>query len=255
MLFTSNIFFKMAEETEKKRPNHVPRVKVTKKRKVVDAKVDDNKLYLLQDAMTLVKDVNVAKFDASVDVHCRLGIDPRKADQALRGTVNLPHGTGKTKRVLVLCTPDKEAEAKAAGADHVGLDEYIQKIKDGWTDIDVIVATPNVMAKLGAIGRILGPRGLMPNPKTGTVTVDVATAVTDVKGGKIAFRVDKFGIVHASVGRVSFTAEKLAENANELLSTLVKMKPATAKGTYMKSVSVASTMSPGVKVDPKSIKA
>lgn len=243
----------MAEE-EKKRPNHVPRVKVSKKRKAVNTKVDD-KFYLLQDAMALVKEVNVAKFDASVDVHCRLGIDPRKADQALRGTVNLPHGTGKTKRVLVLCTPDKEAEAKAAGADHVGLDEYIQKIKDGWTDIDVIVATPNVMAKLGAIGRILGPRGLMPNPKTGTVTLDVASAVTDVKGGKIAFRVDKFGIIHASVGRVSFSPEKLAENANELLATLIKMKPSTAKGTYMRSVSVASTMSPGVKVDPKSIKA
>jgi large subunit ribosomal protein L1 len=205
--------------------------------------------------MVLVKEVNITKFDASVDVHCRLGIDPRKADQALRGTVSLPHGTGKTKRVLVLCTPDKEAEAKAAGADYVGLDEYIQKIKDGWTDVDVIVATPNVMAKLGAIGRILGPRGLMPNPKTGTVTLDVASAVTDVKGGKIAFRVDKFGIIHASIGRVSFSAEKLTENANELLATLVKMKPSTAKGTYMRSVSIASTMSPGVKVDPKSIKA
>jgi large subunit ribosomal protein L1 len=238
-----------------KKPNHVPYVKISKKRKAVNSKVDDAKLYSLEDAMALVKEVNVAKFDASVDVHCRLGIDPRKADQALRGTVSLPHGTGKVKRVLVLCTPDKEAEAKAAGADHVGLEEYIQKIKDGWTDIDVIVATPNVMAKLGAIGRILGPRGLMPNPKTGTVTADVGAAVNDVKGGKISFRVDKFGIVHASIGRVSFTADKLAENANELLSTLVKMKPSTAKGTYMKSVSVASTMSPGVKVEPKSIKA
>ncbi len=238
-----------------KKPNHVPYVKISKKRKAVNSKVDDTKLYSLEDAMALVKEVNVAKFDASVDVHCRLGIDPRKADQALRGTVSLPHGTGKVKRVLVLCTPDKEAEAKAAGADYVGLEEYIQKIKDGWTDIDVIVATPNVMAKLGAIGRILGPRGLMPNPKTGTVTADVGAAVNDVKGGKISFRVDKFGIVHASIGRVSFTADKLAENANELLSTLVKMKPSTAKGTYMKSVSVASTMSPGVKVEPKSIKA
>jgi large subunit ribosomal protein L1 len=238
-----------------KKPNHVPYVKISKKRKAVNSKVDDTKLYSLEDAMALVKEVNVAKFDASVDVHCRLGIDPRKADQALRGTVSLPHGTGKVKRVLVLCTPDKEAEAKAAGADYVGLEEYIQKIKDGWTDIDVIVATPNVMAKLGAIGRILGPRGLMPNPKTGTVTADVGAAVNDVKGGKISFRVDKFGIVHASIGRVSFTADKLAENANELLSTLVKMKPSTAKGIYMKSVSVASTMSPGVKVEPKSIKA
>ena len=238
-----------------KKPNHVPHVKISKKRKAVNSKVDDTKLYSLEEAMALVKEVNVTKFDASVDVHCRLGIDPRKADQALRGTVSLPHGTGKVKRVLVLCTPDKEAEAKAAGADYVGLEEYIQKIKDGWTDIDVIVATPNVMAKLGAIGRILGPRGLMPNPKTGTVTADVGAAVNDVKGGKISFRVDKFGIVHASIGRVSFTADKLAENANELLSTLVKMKPSTAKGTYMKSVSVASTMSPGVKVEPKSIKA
>jgi len=211
-------------------------------------------LYPIVDAMNLVKEVNVAKFDASVDIHVRLGIDPRKADQALRGTVSLPHGTGKTKRVLVLCTPDKEAEAKAAGADHVGLDEYITKIQGGWTDIDVIVATPNVMVQLGKIGRILGPRGLMPNPKTGTVTMDVAAAVSDVKGGKIAFRVDKFGIIHASIGRTSFSADKLADNATELLSTLVKMKPATAKGTYMKSVAVASTMSPGVKVDTKSVK-
>ncbi len=236
------------------KPNHTPRVKVSKKRKAVDSKVDANKLYTLADAMSLVKEVNVAKFDASVDIHVRLGIDPRKADQALRGTVSLPHGTGKTKRVLVLCTPDKEAEAKAAGADYVGLDEYITKIQGGWTDIDVIVATPNVMVQLGKIGRILGPRGLMPNPKTGTVTMDVAAAVTDVKGGKISFRVDKFGIIHASVGRVSFTADKLADNAYELLQTLVKMKPATAKGTYMRSVAVASTMSPGVKVDTKSIK-
>lgn len=236
------------------KPNHTPRVKVTKKRKAVDNKVDGNKLYPMQEAMSLVKEVNVAKFDASVDIHVRLGIDPRKADQALRGTVSLPHGTGKTKRVLVLCTPDKEAEAKAAGADYVGLDEYITKIQGGWTDVDVIVATPNVMVQLGKVGRILGPRGLMPNPKTGTVTMDVAAAVSDVKGGKIAFRVDKFGIIHASIGRVSFSADKLAENAAELLSTLVKMKPSTAKGTYMKSVAVASTMSPGVKVDTKSVK-
>jgi large subunit ribosomal protein L1 len=237
-----------------KKPNHVPRVKISKKRKAVNSKVDEMKLHSLAEAMALVKEVNVAKFDASVDVHCRLGIDPRKADQALRGTVTLPHGTGKTKRVLVLCSPDKEAEAKAAGADYVGLEEYIQKIKDGWTDIDVIVATPNVMAKLGAIGRILGPRGLMPNPKTGTVTADVGNAVADVKGGKIAFRVDKFGIIHASIGRVSFTPEKLTENAYELLATLNKMKPSTAKGIYMRTVSIASTMSPGIKVDPRTIK-
>jgi large subunit ribosomal protein L1 len=237
-----------------KKPNHVPRVKISKKRKAVNSKVDEMKLHSLTEAMALVKEVNVAKFDASVDVHCRLGIDPRKADQALRGTVTLPHGTGKTKRVLVLCSPDKEAEAKAAGADYVGLEEYIQKIKDGWTDIDVIVATPNVMAKLGAIGRILGPRGLMPNPKTGTVTADVGNAVADVKGGKIAFRVDKFGIIHASIGRVSFTPEKLTENAYELLATLNKMKPSTAKGIYMRTVSIASTMSPGIKVDPRTIK-
>ncbi|MFZ4542574.1 MAG: 50S ribosomal protein L1 [Saprospiraceae bacterium] len=236
------------------KPNHTPRVKVTKKRKAVDSKVDSSKLYPIKDAMSLVKEVNVAKFDASVDIHVRLGIDPRKADQALRGTVSLPHGTGKTKRVLVLCTPDKEAEAKAAGADYVGLDEYITKIQGGWTDIDVIVATPNVMVQLGKVGRILGPRGLMPNPKTGTVTMDVAAAVADVKGGKIAFRVDKFGIVHASVGRTSFSADKLAENAMELLNTLVKMKPSTAKGTYMKTIAVASTMSPGVKVDTKGVK-
>lgn len=189
-----------------------------------------------------------------MDIHVRLGVDPRKPDQALRGTVSLPNGTGKTKRVLVLCTPDKEADAKAAGADHVGLDEYIQKILDGWTDIDVIVATPNVMAQVGRLGRVLGPRNLMPNPKTGTVTMDVKTAVEDVKKGKISFRVDKFGIVHASIGRVSFSPEKLAQNATELLTTLHKMKPTTAKGTYMRTVNVASTMSPGVKVEIKSIK-
>ncbi|MBK7429023.1 MAG: 50S ribosomal protein L1 [Saprospiraceae bacterium] len=228
--------------------------KVTKKRAAVNAKVDPDKLYSLGEAMSMVKEVNVAKFDSSVDIHVRLGVDPRKADQALRGTVSLPHGTGKTKRVLVLCTPDKEAEAKEAGADFVGLDEFITKIQGGWTDIDVIVATPNVMAQVGKVGRILGPRGLMPNPKTGTVTMDVANAVADVKGGKIAFRVDKFGIIHASVGRVSFTPEKLTENASELIHTLVKMKPSSAKGTYMKSVTVASTMSPGIKVDSKSIK-
>jgi large subunit ribosomal protein L1 len=229
--------------------------KVPKKRQAVNGKVDREKLYALEEAMALVKDVNTAKFDASVDVHVRLGVDPRKADQALRGTVTLPHGTGKTKRVLALVTPDKEDEAKAAGADYVGLDDYIQKIQDGWTDVDVIVAMPTVMAKLGRIGRILGPRGLMPNPKTGTVTLDVGTAVKDVKGGKISFRVDKFGIVHSTVGRVSFAPDQLLENATELLSTLVRMKPSTAKGTYVRSVTVASTMSPGIKIDPRSIKA
>ena len=228
--------------------------KISKRRKAANALVDKEKLYTLQEAFELVKKVNCSKFDASVDLHVRLGVDPRKADQALRGTVGLPHGTGKSKTVLVLCTPDKEEEAKAAGADHVGLDEYITKIQQGWTDIDVIVAAPNVMAKLGKIGRILGPRGLMPNPKSGTVTPNVGAAVTEVKGGKIAFRVDKYGIIHSTVGRVSFTPEKLAENAQELLGTLEKMKPASAKGTYMKSVTVASTMSPGIKIDTKSIK-
>ena len=228
--------------------------KLSKKRAAIAAKVDQDKLYTLAEAMSLVKEVNTTKFDASVDVHIRLGVDPRKADQAIRGTVTLPHGTGKTKRVLVLCTPDKEAEATAAGADYAGLDEYIQKIAGGWTDIDVIVAMPTVMAQLGKIGRILGPRGLMPNPKTGTVTMDVASAVQDVKGGKISFRVDKYGIVHSSVGRVSFTPDKLEGNAHELLSTLVKMKPSSAKGTYIRSVSIASTMSPGIKVDPRTIK-
>lgn len=237
-----------------KKVNHAPRVKISKKRKAVNSKVDANKLYSLADAMALVKDVNVAKFDASVDLHVRLGIDPRKADQALRGTVNLPHGTGKTKRVLVLCKSEKEEAAKAAGADFVGLEEYITKIQGGWTDVDVVIATPDVMVQLGKVARILGPRGLMPNPKTGTVTADVAAAVNEVKGGKIAFRVDKFGIVHASIGRISFSGEKLAENAGELLSTLVKMKPSTAKGTYMKTVAIASTMSPGIKVDPRTIK-
>ncbi len=228
--------------------------KLTKKRKAVDGKVDPDKLYSLSEAMSLVKQVNTTKFDASVDVHVRLGVDPRKADQALRGTVSLPHGTGKTKRVLVFCPPEKVEEAKAAGADYAGLEEFIQKVSDGWMDIDVIIATPNVMAQLGKVARILGPRGLMPNPKTGTVTADVAGAVQEVKKGKIAFRVDKFGIVHSSVGRVSFTPEQLAENAHELVSTLVRMKPSSAKGIYMKTVSVASTMSPGITVDPKSFK-
>jgi large subunit ribosomal protein L1 len=228
--------------------------KVSKKRQAVNAKVDSTKLYTLRDAVTLVKEVNTAKFDASVDVHVRLGVDPRKADQAIRGTVSLPHGTGKVKRVLVLCTPDKEAEAKAAGADYVGLDEFITKISQGWTDVDVIIAMPSVMAKVGQIGRILGPRGLMPNPKTGTVTINVGAAVEEVKAGKISFRVDKYGIIHSPVGRVSFTPEKLAENAIELISTLERMKPSTAKGTYMKSISLASTMSPGISIDTKSIK-
>ena len=228
--------------------------KISKKRKVAEAKVDSEALYSLNDAMALIKEVNTAKFDASVDVHVRLGVDPRKADQAIRGTVTLPNGTGKTKRVLVFCTPDKEQEAKDAGADFVGMDELITKIQGGWLDFDVCVAMPQVMAKVGRVARVLGPRGLMPNPKTGTVTMNISQAVTEVKGGKIAFRVDKYGIIHSSIGRVSFKADKLAENANELLSTIVKMKPSTAKGTYMKSITVASTMSPGVKVDTKSIR-
>ena len=234
--------------------NHAPRVKTPKKRKEADKKVDANKIYSLVEAMNLVKEVNLVKFDASVDIHIRLGVDPRKADQNLRGTVSLPHGTGKTKRVLVLSTPDKEADARAAGADHFGLQDYIQKISEGWLDVDVIVASPNVMVQLGKVARILGPRGLMPNPKTGTVTNDIASAVSEVKKGKIAFRVDKTGIIHASVGRVSFTPQQLLDNANELINTLVKMKPSTAKGTYVRSVAVASTMSPGIKVDSKSIK-
>lgn len=226
-------------------------MKLTKKRKVANAKVDSSKIYSLKDAAALVKEINCTKFDSSVDLHVRLGVDPKKADQAIRGTVSLPHGTGKTKKVLVLCTPDKEAEATAAGADFVGLDEFIQKIEGGWTDVDVIVATPNVMPKIGKLGKILGPRNLMPNPKTGTVTNDVAGAITDLKGGKIAFKVDKAGIIHASIGRVSFTPEKLAENTNELIHAIIKLKPATAKGTYLKGLSMASTMSPGIAVDTK----
>lgn len=224
---------------------------LTKRRKAAEAKVEKNKFYALGEAAQLVKEVNCTNFDSSVDVHVRLGIDPKKADQALRGTVTLPHGTGKTKRVLVLCPADKEAAAKEAGADYVGLDEFITKIEGGWTDIDVIIATPTVMPKIGRLGKILGPRNLMPNPKTGTVTVDVAGAVKDLKGGKIAFKVDKTGIIHASIGRVSFAPEKLAENIQELVSALVKMKPTTAKGTYLKGISVASTMSPGLTVDTK----
>jgi large subunit ribosomal protein L1 len=226
---------------------------ITKKRKAAEAKVDNSKQYTLAEASALVKEINCTKFDSSVDVHIRLGIDPKKADQALRGTVTLPHGTGKTKRVLVLCTPDKEAEARAAGADFVGLDEFVSKIEGGWTDVDVIVATPSVMPKIGRLGKILGPRNLMPNPKTGTVTNDVAAAVTEVKGGKIAFKVDKTGIIHASIGRVSFEPNKIAENAQELINTLVRMKPATAKGIYLKGISLASTMSPGLVIDTKSV--
>ena len=228
--------------------------KVSKKRKAANAKVDPDKFYSIEEATALVKQVNTTKFDASVDLHMRLGVDPRKADQALRGTVTLPHGTGKTKRVLVFCTPDKEEEAKAAGADFVGLDDLVTKIQGGWTDFDVAIAMPMTMAKVGRIGRVLGPRGLMPNPKTGTVTMDVGAAVNEVKGGKISFRVDKYGIIHSTVGRVSFDANKLADNAMELITTLVKMKPSTAKGTYVKSITLASTMSPGIKVDTKSIK-
>ena len=228
--------------------------KKSKKRVFAESKVDSEKLYSLDEAMALVKEVNQTKFDSSVDVHVRLGIDPRKADQAIRGTVVLPHGTGKKKIVLALCTPDKEEEAKAAGADFVGLDDMIQKVQGGWLDFDVVVAMPQVMAKIGRIGRVLGPRGLMPNPKSGTVTPNIGAAIADVKGGKIAFRVDKFGIIHSSIGRVSFSADKLSENANELLSVLNKMKPSSAKGVYMRSVTVASTMSPGIKIDKSSIK-
>lgn len=227
--------------------------KLTKKQKVVYAKVDLNKQYKLTEAAALLKEVTFTKFDASVDIAVRLGVDPRKANQMVRGVVTLPHGTGKTVRVLVLCTPDKEAEAKAAGADHVGLDDYLEKIKGGWTDIDVIICTPSVMAKVGTLGRVLGPRGLMPNPKTGTVTMEIGKAVEDVKGGKIDFKVDKQGIVHAAIGKVSFDANKIVENAQELLNTVVKLKPQALKGTYMKSVYLSSTMSPGLCIDMKSV--
>jgi large subunit ribosomal protein L1 len=224
---------------------------LTKKRKVADTKVDDKKFYSLTEASSLVKEVNCTKFDSSVDLHIRLGVDPKKADQAVRGTVTLPHGTGKTKKVLVLCPPEKEEEARKAGADFVGLDDFIKKIEGGWTDVDVIVATPSVMPKIGKLGKVLGPRNLMPNPKTGTVTNDVDAAVKDVKAGKVAFKVDKAGIIHASVGRVSFSPEKLSENSLELLNALIKAKPSTAKGTYLKSVFMASTMSPAIAVDTK----
>jgi large subunit ribosomal protein L1 len=227
--------------------------RISKKRKEALAKIDANKAYSLLDACKLVKEVSTAKFDASVDVAVRLGVDPRKANQMVRGTVALPHGTGKDMKVLVLCTPDKEEEAKAAGADYVGLDDYIDKIKGGWTDIDVIVTMPAVMGKVGALGRILGPRGLMPNPKTGTVTMDVGKAVSEVKAGKIDFKVDKYGIVHSAVGKVSFEGDMIRENASELIQTLIKLKPSAAKGTYIKSVYISSTMSPGIQIDTKSL--
>ncbi len=224
---------------------------LTKKRKAVIGKYDASKTYSLADASKIVKDITTTKFDASVDLAVRLGVDPRKANQMVRGTVTLPHGTGKTMRVLAIVTPDKEAEARAAGADYVGLDEYIEKIKGGWTDVDVIITMPSVMGKVGALGRILGPRGLMPNPKTGTVTMEVGKAVTDSKGGKIDFKVDKAGIVHAGIGKVSFDAQKLAENAQELLSTIIKLKPSSAKGAYVRSITLSSTMSAGIAIDTK----
>jgi len=224
---------------------------LSKKRKVAQTKVDGTKQYNLKEASALVKQATTCKFDASVDLHVRLGVDPKKADQAIRGTVTLPHGTGKTKKVLVLCTPDKEEAARAAGADYVGLDEFVTKIEGGWVDVDVIIATPQVMPKIGKLGKILGPRNLMPNPKTGTVSNDVAAAVNEVKGGKIAFKIDKAGIIHASIGRISFTPEKIAENSQELLNAIIKAKPSSAKGTYLKGISMASTMSPGITIDTK----
>ncbi|MCD7963489.1 MAG: 50S ribosomal protein L1 [Rikenellaceae bacterium] len=227
--------------------------KLTKNRKLVLAKVEPNKAYKLSEAAALLKEITFTKFDASVDVDVRLGVDPRKSNQMVRGVVTLPHGTGKEVKVLVLCTPDKEAEAQAAGADYVGLDEYIDKIKAGWTDVDVIITTPNVMAKVGALGRILGPRGLMPNPKTGTVTMEVGKAVTEVKAGKIDFKVDKFGIVHAAVGKISFTPEQIIDNVKEFMSMIIKLKPSAAKGTYVKSIYLSTTMSPGIQLDPKSV--
>lgn len=226
--------------------------KLTKNQKVVYAKVDPGKLYKLPEACELIKDTSFTKFDASVDMAVRLGVDPRKANQMVRGVVTLPHGTGKQVRVLVLCTPDKEEEAKTAGADHVGLDEYIEKIKGGWTDVDVIICTPSVMAKIGPIGRILGPRGLMPNPKTGTVTMEVGKAVNEVKAGKIDFKVDKTGIIHSSIGKVSFDARSLQENAQEFLNTILKLKPQALKGTYVKSIYLSTTMGPGLCIDVKS---
>ena len=225
--------------------------KLTKKRKEAVAKLEKDKVYSLQEASTLIKEISNTKFDASVDLAVRLGVDPRKANQMVRGVVSLPHGTGKDVKVLALVTPDKEAEAKEAGADFVGLDEYLDKIKGGWTDVDVIITMPSVMGKLGPLGRVLGPRGLMPNPKTGTVTMDVAKAVTEVKAGKIDFKVDKTGIVHASIGKASFSADKIQDNANELLTTLMKLKPTSSKGIYVKSIFMSSTMSPSIAVDTK----
>ncbi len=227
--------------------------KLTKNRKLVLEKLDADKLYSLEDACALIKEITTSKFDASVDIDVRLGVDPRKADQMVRGVVSLPNGTGKDVKVLVLCTPDKEDEAKEAGADFVGMDEYITKIKGGWTDVDVIITMPNVMAKVGQLGRVLGPRGLMPNPKSGTVTLEVGKAVKEVKQGKIDFKVDKFGIIHSAVGKASFATDKLFENASEFLATLIKLKPASAKGTYMKSIYISSTMSPSIKIDTKSV--
>lgn len=226
---------------------------LTKKQKEAQAKIDNTKLYTIEEASSLVKEVNTTKFDATVDIAVRLGVDPKKANQMVRGVASLPHGTGRDIKVLALVTPDKEDEAKAAGADYVGLDEYLEKIKGGWTDVDVIVTMPAVMGKLGPLGRVLGPRGLMPNPKAGTVTMEVGKAVSDVKAGKIDFRVDRYGIVHAVIGKVSFTPEMLKENAIELVTTLERLKPTAAKGIYMRSITISSTMSPGIKVDPKSI--
>ena len=227
--------------------------KLTRKRKEAIAKFDTTKIYHLAEAIKTVKEITNTKFDSSVDIDIRLGVDPRKANQMVRGSVTLPHGTGKTKKVLVLCTPDKEEEAAAAGADYYGLDDYIQKIKEGWTDVDVVITMPSVMPKVGALGKILGPRGLMPNPKTGTVTMEIGKAVLDVKAGKIDFKVDKYGIIHSAVGKASFDVEKLADNAKEFIQTIIKLKPAAAKGTYVKSIYMSSTMSPGVQIDPKSI--
>ena len=227
--------------------------KLTKNRKLVLAKIEPNKAYKLSEAAALLKEITFTKFDASVDLDVRLGVDPRKSNQMVRGVVTLPHGTGKSVRVLVLCTPDKETEATEAGADYVGLDEYVEKIKGGWTDVDVIITTPNVMAKVGALGRILGTRGLMPNPKTGTVTMEVGKAVKEVKAGKIDFKVDKFGIVHSSIGKIAFSAEQIVDNANEFMNVIMKLKPATAKGTYVKSIFLSTTMSPGLQIDPKSL--
>ncbi|MFW5753388.1 MAG: 50S ribosomal protein L1 [Marinilabiliaceae bacterium] len=227
--------------------------KLTKNRKLALEKIEAGKQYPIEEAAQLVKDVTNTKFDASVDLDVRLGVDPRKANQMVRGVVTLPHGTGKETSVLVLCTPDKEEEAKAAGADYVGLDDYIEKIKGGWTDVDVIITMPSVMAKVGALGRILGPRGLMPNPKSGTVTMDIAKAVGEVKAGKIDFKVDRYGIVHTTVGKVSFSPDKLVDNVREFVGTILKLKPSAAKGTYIKSIAISSTMSPGIRVEPKSV--